>query len=63
MLAWSKLSSLLLSFSFASGVAHNRQMVSVDLFDQPADPEDEMPIVSAVADVPGGQCTTSSERL
>ena len=42
------------------GAEHMRQSVMADRLDQPEGPDDEMPIVMAVVDVPGGQWTVSS---
>ena len=47
----------------APGAVHIRQSVMADLLDQPEGPDDEIPIVIAVVDVPGGQCTMSSEKF
>ena len=51
-------SSLLMS----PGAEHMRQSVIADRLDQPEGPDDEMPIVMAVVDVPGGQWTVSSAQ-
>ena len=50
------------SMLMTPGAVHIRQSVIADLLDQPEGPDDEIPIVIAVADVPGGQCTVSSAR-
>ena len=44
------------------GAEHMRQSVIADRLDQPEGPDDDMPIVMAVVDVPGGQWTVSSAR-
>ena len=44
------------------GAVHIRQSVIADRLDHPEGPDDEIPIVMAVVDVPGGQCTMSSAR-